>query len=539
MTFAEKKIIERSSRVFFSGTVLSRFTGLARDILTAYAFGSSPSIAALMVAFRFSSLLRRLFGEGALHAAFVPAYEKMRMTSDKKAAEFFVQLSLLLAVFLLALVAFLEFGLGSISTFTSLSKGSSQIVFLTMVLLPTLFFICSSAFCSSLLQCHDVFFLPAVSPAIFNFFWILGACFVHSVTPDTAVYHLALWIIVGVVAQWIILLPKVISRVKDFFSIELFMSLSKFKESLQAVAKPLGLGIIGVSTTQINSALDALFARTMSLEGPAYLWYAIRIQQVPLALFGIAMAGAILPPLSRAFNRSREEFTELFDYSLSRAVGLLVPCFVALMIIGPASVNLLYGRGLFTVFTAEQTTYCLWAYVFGLVPQGLVLILAPAFYVQGQYMRTTQASIITLLLNVFLNVLFAFVLKVPPWGVAIATAISSWFQVLYLSHYLSKETSETSFKKLKGFFKTSVSVISVTLFSAVMTYLITVPFNPWLGKKILLYFPRSFSVQLSIFLFQTVTYLVFLFGTAFMLKVEEILELLLHLPFVKERRKRG
>lgn len=531
MTFADKKVIERSSRVFFSGTIVSRFTGLLRDILTAYAFGSSAAIAALMVAFRFSSLLRRLFGEGALHAAFVPAYEKIRLESEKKAGEFFVQLSLLLSLFLLVLIAAIEIALGGVFSFAKLSAGSSQIIFLTMVLLPTLFFICSSAFCSSLLQCHDVFFLPAVSPSIFNFFWILGAILLHSMDVNRAVYHLAIWIIIGVIVQWVVMLPNVIYLVKNIFSFELFTSFRRLKESVNTVAKPLGLGVLGVATTQINSALDSIFARYISLEGPAYLWYAIRIQQVPLALFGIAMAGAILPPLARAYNRDEEEFLQLFDYSLSRAVGLLWPCLIALIITGPACVNLLYGRGQFSILTAYETTYCLWAYALGLVPQGLVLIIAPAFYVRNQYSRTTRASFITLFLNVFLNAFFAFVLKMPAWSVAIATALSSWFQVFYLSFYFFKDYP---IKKLKGFFITSLQVFACTSLSALCAYAVTVLWNPWMISKTLLFFPRYFYKQVAIFSSQTLCYLAFLFGIAVLFNLKEILALLSYLPFVKE-----
>ena len=87
----EKEAIERSSQNFFSGTLLSRILGLVRDVLMAYFFGASASIAALMVAFRLSSLLRRIFGEGALHAAFVPAYEKLRLKSEEEGAHFFLR----------------------------------------------------------------------------------------------------------------------------------------------------------------------------------------------------------------------------------------------------------------------------------------------------------------------------------------------------------------------------------------------------------------------------------------------------------------
>ncbi len=530
MTFADKKIIERSSQIFFSGTLLSRITGLLRDILTAYVFGSSAAIAALMVAFRFSSLLRRLFGEGAMHAAFVPAYEKIRSKSDVSASRFFVDLSALLTFVLLSIIAVAELGLGGLLSSHLLKPDNSQIIFLTMVLLPSLFFICCTAFCSSLLQCHDVFFLPAVSPVVFNTFWICGVWYLKSKPVDQAMYYLSLWILVGVFAQLLVLLPYVHECLKRDFTKNLKFSLTRFKESFKTVAKPLGLGIIGVSTTQINSALDSIFARMISLEGPAYLWYAIRIQQVPLALFGVAMAGAILPPLARAFNRSRTEYASLLNYSLGRAVGLLTPCLVALMLTAAACVNLLYGRGEFNLLSAHHTTYCLWGYSLGLLPQGLILILGPAFYVQNRYYRTTRASIFALLLNVTLNIFFALVLKMPTWSVAIATTISSWFQAFYLFYYLSKGMA---LRKFRGFVLSSMQVIALTVISGYFAYYLTIEVNPSING--LLFFPRSFSAQISVFLVQTGVFLTLLFGLAWIFRVKEILALTFYLPFVKRR----
>ncbi|MCH9632739.1 MAG: lipid II flippase MurJ [Chlamydiae bacterium] len=530
MIAADKKVIERSSQIFFSGTILSRITGLFRDILTAYVFGSSAAIAALMVAFRFSSLFRRIFGEGALHAAFVPAYEKIRLKSDADAARFFVDLSTLLAFTLLSIILISEIALGGLLSAHLLKADNTQIIFLTMVLLPTLFFICNAAFCSSLLQCHDVFFLPAVSPAVFNLFWIIGVWYLKNRPIDQAVHYLSIWILVGVSAQLIVLLPQVYDCLKSDFTEQLSFSLTRLKKSFRSVAKPLGLGIIGVSTTQINSALDSIFARMISLEGPAYLWYAIRIQQVPLALFGVAMAGALLPPLTRAFSRSRGEYSELLNYSLARAVGLLTPCLVALMLTAAACVNLLYGRGEFNLISAHQTTYCLWAYTLGLLPQGLILILGPAFYVQNRYYRTTRASVLALFLNVFLNIFFAFIMKLPTWSVAIATTISSWFQAIYLFHYLLKGIE---LKRFKTFIFSSIQVVVLTVISGYFTYYLTVHLNP--GIESLLYFPRGIKLQLSTFIVQTATFLIILFGLAAIFRVREILALMRYLPFVKGR----
>ncbi len=528
MTFAEKKIIERSTQVFFSGTILSRVTGLLRDVLTAYAFGSSAAIAALMVAFRFSSLLRRIFGEGAMHAAFVPAYEKIRIQSEGEASRFFIDLSILLGIALTVLIVFCELLLGGLLSRNILSPANAQIIFLTMILLPSLLFICNAAFCSSLLQCHNVFFLPALSPAVFNLFWIAGVWFLKNQAIDRAMFHLSIWILVGLAAQMCLLLPQVYSCLKSHFLENLKFNLSRFKSSFYTVAKPLGLGIIGVSTTQINSALDALFSRLVSLEGPAYLWYAIRIQQVPLALFGVAMAGAILPSLARAFNRSHDDYVHLLNFSLSRAVGLLMPCLTALMLAAPACVNLLYGRGEFNFISATETTYCLWGYVLGLLPQGLILILGPAFYVQNNYDRTTRASIMALVLNVILNILFALVLRWPTWSVALATSISSWVQAIYLFYFL---TQGVAFKKFKRFLSSALQIIVLCLICAAASYYLSIVWSA--GNHGLLYFPRGFKIQGQIFLWQVSIFLSFLFSLAAIFRVREILALLHYLPFLK------
>lgn len=530
MTILDKKIIEKSARIFFSGTILSRITGLIRDVVTAYAFGSHAAVAALMIAFRFSSLLRRLFGEGALHAAFVPAYEKIRIRSEVEATHFFVDLSTLLAIFLIGIIIVVECSLGCILSFCLLKPDTYQVVLLTLILMPTIFFICQAAFCSSLLQCHNYFFMPSVSPTVFNLFWILGVYFLKTQPIDEAVYNLSLWLLVGVVIQLLVLVPQSYDCLKKHFEEYLFFNKAKLKSSFRNVAKPLGLGLIGVSTTQINSALDSIFARVACLEGPAYLWYAIRIEQVPLALFGVAMAGAILPPLSRAFSRGRQEFVELVDYSLSRATGLLAPCSIALIFVGAAIVNLFYGRGEFSLFAAYETTYCLWGYAFGLLPQGFILILGPAFYVQNSYYRTTQASFIALLLNAFLNFIFAFILHIPSWGIAVATSISSWFQAFYLFYYLTKETSFGSYRELKRSF---FSVLGIASISALLAYVLTVTFNPLSAYRTILVFPRSFQSQITLFLIQTGVFLVFLLSFAKIFKNKELLALAKYIPFVK------
>src|SRR5690606_33001542 len=114
-----------------------------------------------------------------------------------------------------------------------------------------------------------------------------------------------------------------------------------FSKEVRVLLKPLSFGLAGVGAAQVNSALDALFARCSDPSGPAYLWYAIRIQQLPFALLGIALSGALLPALSRACSKN---YPDLLREGIRKGVALMVPCSVGMIVLSHAGLDLLYGR---------------------------------------------------------------------------------------------------------------------------------------------------------------------------------------------------
>ncbi len=511
-----KWAVSRSSESFFFGTLLSRVTGLFRDVFMAYIFGSGAEISRLMVAYRLSHLLRRVFGEGALHSAFVPAYERLRMESEEEAASFFKKISISLWLFLSAGILLSEvifFSFPAIDTFH-----------LTAIFLPTLFFICHAAFCSSLLQCHGSYFLPSMAPAIFNIAWMAGIFFVSGLPAE-----MAIWISVGVFIQWLITLPRTFSIVgrlggKDFKSL---------KNSLKKLGKPVFWGLLGTSAAQINSALDALLAGYIDPEGPAYLWYAVRLEQVPLALFGIALAGALLPPLSRAFQADKEEYYALLDFSLEKMIALLIPCTVLLCLIGSLAIDIVYGHGHFTEKSASQTGYCLWGYLSGLVPQGMVLLLAPAFYARGDYSRTMKATRNSVIINITLNLFFGLILSGGVWSIAWATSLSSWFQLSYLSYFLKKQYKAFSLP----FFKVSGrKIIGITIVSGIVVYFITTLHNPFAFATTGTFFSKNSFLQIGFLLYRILLFVLCLGTLARIFSVRTILELSGYMTILKRKR---
>ena len=442
--------IFRSARRFLSGTLLSRVTGLARDVAMAFAFGTQGSVAGFMVAFRLAHLLRRILGEGALQTAFIPHFETLRQESPSKAASFFRDLSRSLVYILLAVIALGGALLGSLLVFGNFSPDNQEIITLTLLMLPSLAFICLFGLNSALLQCEKHYFLSGVAPCAFNLVWVLGVCSVWNME------GLSLFVIIACAAQWIVTIPQTKALLK---SLGTSTPPKVFSPQVRSLFPPLFLGILGISAAQINNALDTLFARYADLEGPAFLWYSIRIQQLPLALFGVALSGALLPPLARAIKNQEEgNFSRFLNLALKRSFALMLPITVGLFLMGDTCIQLIYGRGEFGGDSVAGTTLCLWGYAFGLIPMTWILIFGPAYYAQNDYATPTRGAIGAVLLNIFLNALFIFGFGWKSESVAWATSFSAWANCLYLAHYLrdridlsfNREATRTALATLSG-----------------------------------------------------------------------------------------
>jgi len=407
--------ILRSARSFFAGTVLSRASGLFRDIAMAISFGSSAELAAFFVAFRLANLFRRLLGEGNLQAGFVPHFLSLK----EEGPLFYRDAVFSMGIVLLAAVALLEGVLWILHLFAG--PDWLQIIELTMWMVPGLFFICLYALNSSFLQCRKKYFLPAAAPIAFNFIWVAAALCL----PD--VRSLAIAVTLAFAGQWFV---TVFEGFK-ILSMGQWLKPKLFSVDFRALLKPLSLGLIGVGAVQFNSALDPIFARIADLQGPAFLWYAIRLQQLPLALFGIALSSALLPALSR--TEDQDHRNQLLSSALFQAAGLMLFCSFAILALGGVGINLLYGHGDFTQSDVQETLRCLWGYGLGLAPSVFVLLLAARCFAEKNYQSPALASLFAVAINIALNALFVFVFGWGAVSVAIATSVSAFFNTALLA----------------------------------------------------------------------------------------------------------
>ncbi len=524
MTDSTGSILQSAKR-FFSGTILSRIAGMGRDMAMAFAFGTQESVAAFLVAFRFSHLLRRLLGEGALQSALIPQFEKLRQQDPYRSAVFFRNLTYSLSALLSLIVILTMLVLWSILLWGNLQPGNAEIVQLTLLMMPSLIFICLFGINASLLQCEKSFFTPSVAPVAFNLFWILGTFCLWNVSSPEAMRWLTLFVNFACIAQWAITLPQIKHHLKEIGGTSL-NPLTLLSKDVLALLAPLSLGVVGVGAAQINNALDAIFARYAEPEGPAYLWYAIRLQQLPLALFGISISGAVLPPLSRAIKQGNLiRFREFLDFALRRTTALMLPITLAIFVLGDSCINLIYGHGDFDHQAIAGTTLCLWAYAAGLFPMAIVLILAPTFYAQNDYKTPTYASLICIFLNISLNYTMVAMFNLGAASVAIATSLSAWVNMLILGVWLNK-----SYKLSKQLKKSFVKVGLASLMSAAIVIGFSNHFVVENGWWLLLmggipHWPSDLSKQIEVLIMQMIPFLISLISISYLLRANDLLKI--------------
>lgn len=452
--------ILKSAKAFFAGTALSRLSGLIRDMAMAFCFGGAPEIAAFMVAYRLANLLRRVFGEGNLQSGFVPHFETLRSENIQKAFRFYRDSAFSLSLLLFLVVLGVEGVLWLL--LETVPAGWHEIAELTMWMAPGLLFICLYALNSALLQCQRQYFAPAIAPLLFNLVWVAVALLSAQYSIIAAVRCLSIGVTIAFAAQWGMTTIKVRKEVRVYFDWREWMRPHLFSPEWKKITRPMALGVIGIGAVQINSALDAIFARIADLSGPTFLWYAIRVEQLPLALFGIAISGAALPPLSRAIREGDlDRYRSLLSGSLRQAAALTVPCFFGLFVLGASGLNLLFGRGHFSSNDLRETLLCLWAYGVGMVPASFVLLLAAGCYAKKSYRSPTVASLLSILVNIFLNTFLVFALDWGAVSIALATSASSWLNCALLTRRHSIEPGFFGFLVKLGFAGVIASAMSL------------------------------------------------------------------------------
>jgi len=417
-------------------TMLSRLLGFLRDVLIAQLAGAGPVADAFFVALRVPNLFRRLFGEGAFNAAFVPEFSGVLATEGAPAARQFAQETIaVLSFWLLALTivgeVFMPQIMGVIASGFEPSKLALTVT-LARIMFPYVILICLTALLSGVLNGLDRFAAAAAAPVVFNTVSI--AC-MFALTPLVpTVGHALAWGVTGSGVLQLALLVWSVSRAGMPMRIPRPRMTPRMRQLLRRMVP----GLLGAGVTQLNLTVDILIQSWLPPGSASVLYYADRVNQLPLGVIGTAVGTALLPLLSRqARTGEHAAARETLSRALEITMAVTLPAALALGVVGQPIMAVLFGRGAFDAQAALLSSQSLAAYAIGLPAFVVLKVLVPAFFAHGDTSTPVRVGLVAIGLNLTLNV--AFMVPLQHMGPALATSLSAIFNAVVLGIILSRK----------------------------------------------------------------------------------------------------
>jgi len=427
----------RAAGVVGSNTMLSRVLGFVRDILMANVLGAGIVSDAFFVAFKIANFLRRLFAEGAFNAAFVPLFSRTlerdgRVEARIFAGEAFVGLALVLAlvvalaeVFMVELVGVLAGGYGPDDPRFPLAVALSHITF------PYILLISLTALLGGMLNALGRFGAAAFAPVLLNV--VLIAALVVSPWLPIGPAHALAW---GVTLAGVLQFAFLVRAAARERMLPVLVR-PRWTPRLRRLTLLVLPGAVGAGVAQINMLVDLWFASHLAPGAQSYLFYADRLNQLPLGVVGIAVGTALLPLLSRELAAGRSgEARHALNRAIQLALLLTLPATAALLLIAEPIVVGLFERGAFTAADSRATAATVQAFAVGLPAYVLVKVLAPGFFAREDTRTPVAVAACALLANIALILVLIDALGYV--GIALATALANWLNVVMLAGLLAR-----------------------------------------------------------------------------------------------------
>ena len=428
-------------------TMLSRVFGYTRDMIQAFFLGTSHSMDAWYIAFVIPNLLRRLFGEGAMTAAFVPVFTQLKKEKTKDeiwkfANCFFYDLTMLMVIFTLTGIAFAPLLVKIIAPGYGEIPGKWELtIVLTRIMFPYMFLISLAALAMAILNSYRKFFIPAFTPVLFNLS-IITAAVLFARRAEEPAYVFAVGVVIGGALQLAIQIPSLWKQGMRFK-----FGMSFRHPAVRKVARLMVPGIFGVGVIQINFMLSRMIASFLEEGSVSSLVYGTRVQELALGVFSIAFSIALLPTFSE--QAARDDLMSMkntLSFSMRMVNFITFPALVGLVLLNRPIIQVLFERGKFTPESTVMTASCLLFLAFGLPFISYVKILAPAFYALKDTKTPVIVAFFVMLGYIGLSVILMGPMRVS--GIALALTISSVFNSICLFWLLKRKIGKFKEKGL-------------------------------------------------------------------------------------------
>jgi putative peptidoglycan lipid II flippase len=448
-------------------TGLSRILGFIRDILTAAILGAGPIADAFFVALKLPNFFRRVTAEGAFSVAFVPLYSEKLEKEDAEAAKTFASNSF--AVMLAFLVPFTLLAIWAMPyVIYAIAPGFSDdplrydlAVELSRVTFPYLLLMSLTALMGGMLNAHDKFAPFASAPILFNL-CIIIALFVFTPIMETPGHAMAYGVALAGFSQFLWLVYFIRKH-----KVGLRLKKPEFTHNIKKLFKLMGPGVLGAGVMHVNLLADLIIASFLAGGSISYLYYADRLNQLPLGMVGIAVGTALLPMLSKAIAAKDAAQTQnLFNRALEICLLLALPAAAALFVIPETLIATLFERGEFTAQDTSVASKVLMGYAIGLPAYIAVKVFSTAYWSRQDTMSPVKISIFTTVLNIILSLILIHPFGVA--GIAISTGVMGWLQLALLYRGMRHHSDlkfDDRFKKIifKIAFSTALMAIILLL----------------------------------------------------------------------------
>jgi putative peptidoglycan lipid II flippase len=418
----------RAAGLISAATFLSRVLGLFREQVFAAQFGAGFAVDAFQVAFRVPNLLRDLFAEGAMSAAFVPTLTRTEKEQGREAA---MRLANLVVNFLLVAVSAICL-IGILAApwvvrflapgFAAVPGKLELTTLMTQIMTPFLLLVSLAAAVMGILNTRRIFFLPAVAPTMLNLALIASGFLIAPFMPRFGlepIVGMAIGAVLGGLGQLLIQVPAL--RAQGFR----WRPQVSFRDpGVLRMAALMAPASIGIAAAQVNVFTSTFLASTLAEGSVSWLNYAYRLMQLPIGLFGVAIATVTLAEVSRhAAAGNLADLKATLSLSLRLVMLLTIPATLLLMALARPIIALLYEHGRFGSWDTAMTSRALWAYAIGLAAFSAVRVMVPAFYSLGMARIPVMISMSTIAATVLLY--FPLMRLFGHTGLALAVSIGS------------------------------------------------------------------------------------------------------------------
>lgn len=462
--------VAKAAAVMGVTTLVSRIFGFVRDMVVAWAFGAGMVADAFYVAYRVPSLLRELFAEGSISAAFIPVFtrslnEEGREEARRLARATFTVLIVILSIVTVAGIIAAPLVVSIIAPgFHSASGGKFDLtVQLTRIMFPYLLFVSLAALAMGILNTLGSFAVSSLSSIMLSIFMICGV-YVFAPRFSIPIYGLATGVIIGGIAQFVCQLP----------------ALSRRKMTLGWYFKPAHPGVIrigklivpmilGLSVTQVNIFVNTVLSSLLKEGSITYLYYGIRLIHFPLGIFGVAMASAVLPALSAAaVKREYDEMRNTFSFAIRLILFITMPAMTGLIILRIPIISVLFQSRAFDYTATLGTAEALLYYSVGLWAFTGTRITAQAFYSMQDTKTPVKAASVAVVVNIIVSLLLMGPLQ--HGGLALATSLASMANLSVLIWALRRKLGRLNMTEIIHSMK---KVVPATVIMGFIAWLMT------------------------------------------------------------------